>query len=85
MALILFIFVQDTLIDETEFRRIVQRCKDLISFSNLITVVHVRRDANRAAHTLARQSCLVQNPTVGFDILNFLVNVLKPICFFNDH
>ncbi|XVF49704.1 hypothetical protein PTKIN_Ptkin04bG0034600 [Pterospermum kingtungense] len=57
----------------------------LFESDSQLVVAFVKRHANRAGHTLPRQSYFMQNPTVGFASPNFLIDALRPICLSIDH
>ncbi|XVF43106.1 hypothetical protein PTKIN_Ptkin02bG0013700 [Pterospermum kingtungense] len=61
--------LQCTIYKDTEFGVILECCHLLLVSELHFNVDHVRRFANRVAYALARQSYLVQNPTVGFTLL----------------
>ncbi|CAN1243813.1 hypothetical protein LINPERPRIM_LOCUS5837 [Linum perenne] len=51
--------------DNTEFGRIIEECRRLLACQPLCKVVFVRRECNRVADAIAKQSVHLTNPTVG--------------------
>ncbi|XVF41028.1 hypothetical protein PTKIN_Ptkin01aG0247700 [Pterospermum kingtungense] len=71
--------------NDIEFGVILHGCNLFLHSEPYFKDAYVRRYANRAAHTLARQSYLVQNPTIGFASPDYLDDVLRPFCTSVDH
>ncbi|XVE59431.1 hypothetical protein DITRI_Ditri05aG0046100 [Diplodiscus trichospermus] len=71
--------------NHTEFGAILSSCSSILLYKSYLKVVVIRRLANVAAHTLARQSCFVSSSSSGVNALNWLVAPLRAICLCSDH
>ncbi|CAN1810344.1 Putative ribonuclease H protein At1g65750 [Linum perenne] len=67
-------------LDFTEFGSMVARCLELLDGGNSLVVSFARRNRNKVAHALARRSCLLASPFVGFASPVGLDDALEEIC-----
>ncbi|CAN1287004.1 Putative ribonuclease H protein At1g65750 [Linum perenne] len=67
--------------DRTEFGRIIEECRRELRRLRSSTIVAVRRNSNRVAHAIARNSRYLARTYVGEGPPEWLVTVLDDICF----
>ena len=69
------------MLNDTEFGLILRRCHLLLRSEPSFKVVHVRINANKATHAIARWSRPMQTPTVELKCPVWLVGCLFKIYF----
>jgi ribonuclease HI len=63
-------------VPQNELGDIVHRCKDLLATHNGYVVRHVRRQANKVAHTIARAALSYPSPHIFSDVPDYLYSLL---------
>ncbi|CAN1336164.1 hypothetical protein LINPERPRIM_LOCUS37035 [Linum perenne] len=69
----------------TEFGELITRCRTALRMQPQAEVVFVRRDGNRAAHTVARRSIQSVGLDLGSTSPDWFLDVLADVCPILDH
>ncbi|XP_024632655.2 uncharacterized protein [Medicago truncatula] len=63
-------------VPQNELGDIISKCKDLLSSHTGFVVNHVRRQANKVAHSIARASLSHPSPNVLYDVPDYLYSLI---------
>jgi ribonuclease HI len=68
--------VLSDLVPPNELGDIIHRCKDLLASHNGYVVRHIRRQANKVAHTITRAALSHPSPHIFIDVPDYLSSLL---------
>jgi len=68
--------INSAFVPHNETGDIISRCKDLLAARNNYTVRHIRRQANRVAHTIGRASLSHPSPHIFSDVPDYLYSLI---------